>query len=188
MESDLFKTIFQSIYFFLPAYFANLSASLSRKLKFLDFLAKPVDGGKLFQGYPIFGNHKTWRGIICGSVVGTLTALVQKWLHLSFSFFQNLSFVDYSKLNIFLFGFLLSFGALFGDLLFAFFKRRQGIKPGDPWIPFDQINFLIGGFCFITPYVCLPIKIWLTLLVCTFFLHILANRLGYFLKLQKVKW
>jgi CDP-2,3-bis-(O-geranylgeranyl)-sn-glycerol synthase len=188
MQGQVLKLVFQSIYFFLPGYFANLSASLSRRIKFLDFLAKPVDCGKFFQGYPIFGSHKTWRGIISGSFLGILTAFFQKWLYLSSSFFKDLSIIDYSKLNIFLFGFLLSFGALFGDLLFAFFKRRNGIKPGDPWIPFDQINFLIGGFCFITPYVLLPIKIWIILLICTFFLHILANRLGYILKLQKVKW
>lgn len=185
---DLPKTILQSLYFFLPAYSANLSASLSRKIKLLKFLEKPVDFGKSLQGYPIFGNHKTWRGIIFGSLVGTLVAVLQKWLYLSLDIFKKLSLIDYLNLNILLLGFLLSFGALFGDLLFAFFKRRRGIKPGDPWIPFDQINFVIGGFCFVTPYLILPLKIWITLLFFTFFLHILANQLGYFLKLQKVKW
>jgi CDP-2,3-bis-(O-geranylgeranyl)-sn-glycerol synthase len=42
-------------------------------------------------------------------------------------------------------GFLLGLGAMAGDAAKSFFKRRLGIAPGHPWIPFDQIDFQIGA-------------------------------------------
>jgi CDP-2,3-bis-(O-geranylgeranyl)-sn-glycerol synthase len=31
-----------------------------------------------------------------------------------------------------------------GDAVKSFLKRRAGIRPGRPWIPFDQIDFVVG--------------------------------------------
>jgi len=184
---NFFSFIFSCLYFFLPAYFTNVMASLSKKIKIFDFFSKPLNGRKIIGGYPIFGPHKTWRGIIVGGISGFLIALLQKWLY-QYPSIVKITFFDYEKINIFLFGFLITLGAIFGDLVFAFFKRRQNIKPGQPWIPFDQINFVIGAFLFLTPYLRLEIKIWLTVLVFTFVFHVLANHIAYFLGWQKTKW
>ena len=175
------------LYFFLPAYFANMTPPIAKKLGILKFLAKPIDFDKKFLGKPIFGSHKTWRGAILALFVGFLTALVQGLLF-NLEFFKKISIVDYSKINIFLFGFLISFGDVFGDLAFAFIKRRIGLKPGAPFVPFDQINYVLGCFLFLQPYLKLNLKVWLTILVLTFFLHIIFNYLGYYLKIRDVKW
>ena len=128
-----------------------MSASLSRNINFLKPLEVPVDFNKKINGYPIFGNHKTWRGLICGTVAGMIMAIFQQYLY-QFEYIQKISLFNYQEINIFLFGFLISFGAVFGDLLFAFLKRRQNIEPGKPWIPFDQLNFVIGSFLLLTPF------------------------------------
>ncbi len=65
------------LYFFLPAYFANMTPPLVKNLQIFDFLAKPVDFGKSIKGKRIFGDHKTWRGVICALAVGAGIALLQ---------------------------------------------------------------------------------------------------------------
>jgi len=179
--------ILSCLYFFLPAYFANMTPPLIRKAGIFNFLDKPVDFGKKFFGQPIFGKNKCWRGVIFGIIVGILVAGGQNWLY-RFSFIKGISFFDYYRINIFAFGFLISAGAVFGDLLFAFFKRRLKMPPGARFIPWDQTNYVIGSALFLTPFFKIDILIWTTLFILTFLLHIIVNRLGYYLKLHCAKW
>lgn len=178
--------ILQCLYFFLPAYFANMTPTFAKKAGVLRFLAKPVDFGKKHQGFPIFGPHKTWRGIIFGVLIGILIAFFQRFLW-QFSFFKRLSFFNYRQINVFFLGFLLSFGALSGDSIASFFKRRRGIDPGRSWIPFDQISFVIGSFLLVNPFFKIRILAWFCLLVLSFLLHIIVNRIGFWLGISDSK-
>ena len=36
-------------------------------------------------------------------------------------------------------------GAMAGDSIKSFFKRRTNIPPDEPWIPFDEVDFALGG-------------------------------------------
>jgi len=175
------------IYFFLPAYLANMSPPLAKKFKILQPLEKPVDFGKKFFGQPLLGNHKTWRGVIFEFLVALVTVFLQR-IFFHFDFFKKISILDYEKINIFLFGFLISFGTVFGDLFFAFIKRRLKLKPGAPFLPFDQTNYVIGCFIFLEPFLKLGILFWIKLFLITFFLHIIVNYLGYLLKIHEAKW
>ena len=175
------------LYFFLPAYFANMTPPLARRANLFNFLDREVDFGKKFLGQPIFGKHKCWRGAILGILVGFLVAIIQSCLY-QFPAVQKISLLDYYQINIFLFGVLISAGAVFGDLLFAFIKRRLRMEPGARFLPWDQTNYVIGSAIFLTPFLKIEIMVWITLFILTFFLHIIFNRLGYYLKLHRVKW
>jgi CDP-2,3-bis-(O-geranylgeranyl)-sn-glycerol synthase len=157
------------------------------KKNLFNFLAKRVDFGKKFLGNDIFGSHKTWRGVIFGLLVGILFSFFQKFLY-QFSFFQKISLIDYSKINILLFGFLISGGAIFGDLVFAFIKRRLKLAPGAIFFPFDQINYIIGASIFLTPVFEIKIEVWILLLILTPILHVITTHLGFYLNLTKSKW
>lgn len=172
--------ILQCLYFFLPAYFANMTPTFASKFGVLGFLAKPLDFEKKYQGFPIFGPHKTWRGMILGVLIGILVALAQRLLW-QFSFFEKLSFFNYQEINVLFLGFLLSFGALLGDSVSSFFKRRQKIEPGKSWIPFDQVSFVIGAFVLVNPFFKIQISAWLYILFLSFLLHIVINRIGFWL-------
>jgi len=182
-----FISILAALYFFLPAYFANMTPTFAtyfaKSLGFLAFLGRPIDFGKKIKGKPIFGSHKTWRGIILGTSVGILLTWLQKFLW-RFSFFEKISFFNYQEINIFFLGFLISFGALFGDLICSLFKRRKNIKPGRRWIPFDQISFVFGSFLFSFPFFPIPILNWLIILVLTIPIHIFGNKIGFWLKIS----
>jgi CDP-2,3-bis-(O-geranylgeranyl)-sn-glycerol synthase len=164
-----------------------MTPPLIRRAGFFNFLDVPVDSGRKFKGEAIFGKNKNWRGVIFGVIIGILVAGLQLWLY-QFSFIKEIGLFDYSEINILVFGFLISAGAVFGDLLFAFIKRRLKMEPGQRFIPFDQTNYVIGAALFLTPYLKINILIWLTLFILTLLLHIIANRLGYYLKLHRAKW
>lgn len=172
----------QSIWFILPAGIANLAASLSR---FIPLLGYSVDFGATWKGKRIFGDHKTWRGIIFGTIFGTLTFFLQQYLY-RFDFFESLSRFDYPA-TTWILGLLLGAGAVWGDSFRSFFKRRMNRAPGTPWIPFDQIDYTIGAIA-AASIVYFPGWGFVTFTVCFGFgLHILFNLLGYALKLQKNK-
>jgi len=175
------------LYFFLPAYLANMVPPLTRRAELFNFLDKEIDFGKKFLGQPVFGKHKSWRGALLGILTGFLAALVQGRLY-QFPAIQKISFLDYGQINIFLFGFLISSGAVFGDLLFAFIKRRLKMEPGAKFLPFDQTNYVIGAAIFLTPIFKIEIMVWITIFVLTFFLHLVFNWLGYCWKLHPAKW
>ena len=174
-------------YFFLPAYFTNMAPPLIRRAGIFNFLDKPVDFGRKFKGQPILGKNKCWRGVIFGILIGILVAGLQLWLY-RFSFIKEISLFGYSEINILAFGFLISAGAVFGDLLFAFIKRRLKMEPGARFIPFDQTNYVIGAALFLTIFLKINILIWITVFILTLFLHLIFNRIGYLLGLHKNKW
>jgi CDP-2,3-bis-(O-geranylgeranyl)-sn-glycerol synthase len=160
---------------------------LIRRAGLFNFLDKPVDFDKNFLGKPFLGSHKTWRGVICGIILGMLIVWLQVWLY-QFPPVREISFLNYEQINIWLFGFLISSGAVFGDLLFAFIKRRLNIKPGGMFMPFDQTNYVVGAAIFLTFFLKINIMVWVTLFILTFLLHLIINRIGYLLGLHKNKW
>ena len=186
----MYKFIFSCFYFFLPAYFANMTPSLSATLGAFKFLGKPIDANREFQGKPILGNHKTWRGPILGSLIGMLVAFFQKWLFNNCPFAQSISIINYQEINIWLFSLLMVFGAIFRDLFFASIKRRLNLKPGAKFVPFDQINYVLGAILFLNVFSDIQIgySIWLTLLILTFVLHVAATQIGFRMGLSKSQW
>lgn len=140
-----YEIIIQALWLVLPAYIANASALLVGG-------STPIDFGKNWKdGKRILGDGKTWRGLIAGVFVGMTggfgLSIVAKYANMSELFFLGLNDFTGFPLMIPIIG-SICFGALFGDIIKSFFKRRVGIKRGDDWIPFDQIDFVLGVLLF----------------------------------------
>ena len=178
-----FMIFLQALYFILPAYFANIIPVLVKKI---NFLAWPVDFGKKLGKNYLFGSHKTWRGLFFATLGGFVFFYVQRLLY-QLGVFQNLSLIDYNAFP-FWFGALLGFGAIFGDLMKSFFKRRLSIAPGKRWVPFDQIDLVIGALVFSLFYYVADFWIWAYLCIVTIPLHIIFKYLGYWSGISKQKW
>jgi len=176
--------VFGSLYLVLPALIANMAPVFVKKVRFLDY---PLDFGSKWKGKEILGAHKTWRGLFFGIFFGIIMAFVQKLLF-SVGFFNDLSIIDYAHTNFVMLGFLLGFGALFGDAVKSLFKRRLEISSGKSWIPFDQIDFVVGSLLFLSIIYVPDWKNIAILLVIVPLLHILVNHIGYYLGINKVKW
>lgn len=174
-------------YFFIPAYIANCIPPLLGKIKFLDY---PLDNNKMLWGAPILGSHKTWRGLIAELISCSLFTWIFFEINHYFQsgIYENLGFSAYYKFGGIAFGALLGAGIIFGDVFFAFIKRRLRLRPGFPFVPFDQTNYVIGAFLFVEPIAHFGFNFWAILFFLTFFIHIIFNRIGYNLGLHKAKW
>jgi CDP-2,3-bis-(O-geranylgeranyl)-sn-glycerol synthase len=151
------QSVLQILYFFLPAYLANMSPVLARP--WFCALAIPIDGGRTLWGKPILGSHKTWRGLLAGVIAGVLAYEFQRWLH-GAGVARDLAMIDYT-LHPVLPGLLMGLGAGVGDAVKSFFKRRIDIKPGASWPVFDQLDFVVGAYLFVLPVFAPPL--WLTM-------------------------
>lgn len=179
-------TILVAFYLVLPAYFANMAPVIFAKLGWFKFLAAPIDRGKKIGGDYIFGTGKTWRGVVAAVILGIIVAAIQAGLYY-YETFKSISLLNYSTKFI-IFGVLAGLGAILGDLLKSFIKRRVGIKSGKSWPIFDQVDFIVGFFLFTYWLVYPDLKIILTVFLLTLILHPLTNLSAYFLKIKKVWW
>ncbi len=163
-----------ALLFFLPAGLANMTPPLANKIPILNQWKTPLDFGKTWRGKRLFGNNKTWRGLVSGTIVGGVTAMI----------ISKLNTNTVVTLAPFLVGSLLGLGALMGDAVESFFKRQRGFKPGQSWFPFDQIDYILGGLLIIAPVIRLPLWAGFTIAIVYFGLHLLTAYLGYLLKLK----
>lgn len=139
--------ILQSLWLILPAYIANGSAVLVGG-------GTPIDFGKKYKdGKRILGDGKTWRGLFTGALIGmiggfglSIAAKIITPTEYNYIDFENLTFLGFPLMIPMIFS--ICFGALMGDIIESFFKRRIGKNRGENWIPFDQIDFIIGTLFF----------------------------------------
>ncbi len=139
----------------------------------------PLDLNKKLWGSPLFGKGKTIIGTLAGIVTGTLAGAIITILS---------PYVLGLVPNYIEVAFYLALGAILGDLLKSFFKRRFGIKSGEKWDLADQLDFILGGLL-LSCIVRFP-EYWVVvvLLVATFFIHRFTNWVAYLWKLKKVPW
>ena len=140
-----YEIIIQSLWCILPAYVANASALLVGG-------GLPLDFGKYWKdNRRILGDGKTWRGLITGAFVGMTggfgLSVVAKYAALSdFAFLGINDFTGFPLMIPIIAS--ICFGALIGDIVESFFKRRIGRTRGQDWIPFDQLDFILGALFF----------------------------------------
>jgi len=193
INNALLLLLLQSAYFLIPAYFANMAPPIAKKFKFLEFLNIPIDRGRSFKdGRNIFGKNKTYRGYVVGAIGGIIGAYLQMFLF-KFPIFHQISIpgIDYTNhLVVISLGILLSFGAITGDLIESFFKRRMNKDSGQSFVPWDQIDHVMGAYLFALPIVFnfISWQLFLCSLIITFFLHVIINHIAFYLHIRNEKW
>jgi CDP-2,3-bis-(O-geranylgeranyl)-sn-glycerol synthase len=137
-----YEIIIQALWIVLPAYIANASALLVGG-------GTPIDFGKNWKdGKRILGDGKTWRGLISGAFIGMTGGfgLSVVAIYANNSDFDFLGLNDFGRFPLMIpiiAG--ICFGALLGDISASFVKRRVGKSRGEDWIPFDQLDFILGA-------------------------------------------
>lgn len=173
------------LWFFLPAGVANMAPVFAAKIPVLSSLDTPLDGGLKLNGKRIFGDHKTVRGLISGILLAILFVWLQQVLYTAQPSWFGWSELDYRFVNPLIVGFLLGFGALGGDALKSFFKRQLGVKPGDSWFPFDQIDYILGAIIITAGIITLPFVFYLFSILLWICLHLVVSYIGFLLKLKE---
>ena len=160
------EIVTEALLFIGPSYVANAAPLLFGG-------GRPLDGGRNFvDGNPIFGSHKTVRGLFAGVMAGTVIGLGE-------------SLADSSLL---LGGFLIALGAVLGDLLGAFLKRRLRMKPGSPFPVVDQLDFVLGGLIFGSLVFPMSLTAILLVVFVTPPIHLGTNYGAYLLGIKKNYW
>ena len=163
----------RSLLYVLPAYFSNGAPVLFGG-------GRPIDGGRTFRdGRPIFGPRKTVRGFISGVLVGTLTGLALGLLLEESPIYPKPDAIM---------GFLMGLGAMAGDLMGSFLKRRLNRPPGAPAPGLDQLDFLLGAIAFSLPYRFPGLDVLACALLLTPAIHLATNYGAYKLGLKKEPW
>jgi len=135
-----YEIIIQAFWLIIPAYVANASALLVGG-------GTPIDFGKTYKDKKrILGDGKTWQGLFAGSFIGMsagfgLSVAAKYAQAYDFPIYLN-DFTGFPMMIPLIFS--ICFGALLGDIVESFFKRRQDIPRGSDWIPFDQLDFIVG--------------------------------------------
>ncbi len=170
-----------AVLFLCPAFVANAAPLI---VKNIVRNRHPVDFGKTFiDGRRIFGDSKSWEGLVAGVVAGALVGLLLAPV------FQG------RYLETALSGFLQGAAAMLGDLTNSFLKRRIGLKPGAPLPVLDQLSFVVTALLVVHLLnlgSLVGVRVGLAestaVLVLALVLHPLTNYVAYLLKLKEVPY
>ena len=167
--------VLQSLWFIAPAYAANAFPPLLKG-------RKPIDSGMKFGKYRVFGDGKTIEGTMGGIAFGIFFGFIQ-------IYFQTMIPAELGLLQMTLpIITLLSVGAILGDLVNSFFKRRFGIQRGERVSIINRLDFLFGALILSYPVVRIGWEYVLILLIITPIMHKLANLLAFALNIKKVPY
>ncbi len=167
MATDLlYVLLLYPIIFILPAWIANGTPVIFGG-------GAPLDFNRKLGGKPIFGRHKTLRGTASGLAGGLVIAALE---YVFFSLPLEL-------------GVALVIGAIAGDLIGSFLKRRIGFKEGANVLLLDQYSFFVVAILFSLPFGGLPNYIGIVVIVIlTGILHKGTNVLAHRARIKSVPW
>ncbi len=176
------ETVVVAIWAMLPAYIPNNVAVLAGG-------GRPIDGGRtLGDGKRILGDGKTWRGTAFGTAAGVAVALVLNGVH---PLVSDVVVADPFPIAA---AVSLAFGAMVGDILASFLKRRTGRERGAAFPGIDQLDFVVVSLLltaivstgwFLDTFT-LPVLV--AVFVLTPLLHVSTNMIAYALGLKDEPW
>lgn len=168
--------ILQALWFIAPAYAANAFPPLLRG-------KKPIDSGAKWGKYRILGDGKTIEGTAGGVAFGIFFGLIQIYFQPLLAPF-GLGLFEMTLPVII----LLSIGALLGDMINSFFKRRLGIERGGKVSVINRLDFVIGALVLVYPVAGFNLQNTIIIIIITPIIHKLANILAFALNIKKVPY
>ncbi|MBI4508299.1 MAG: CDP-archaeol synthase [Deltaproteobacteria bacterium] len=174
------------------------------KMDLLSVFAVPLDGGRRAFGERIFGDNKTWRGVVvmvCGSA---LLGAVQGLLGGPWARSAGVEPIDFARLGggtgaaAMALGYLqvnavLGLGYVLGELPNSFLKRRVGIAPGNTaqssvgnvFFLIDQADSVLAALGLVMLFFPYPWRTFALGIICLTGLHLVLNAVLYLGKLRR---
>ncbi len=214
--ADWVALLIFSLLIIVPAYISNASMVITGG-------GKPIDGGKYFRdGRRILGDHKTWNGLKGPLYIGIPISfcifllfnglwepingiIVDATTQGQYALYDNIGIFKYyfiggefpiNFLVLIIRIVLASYGAVLGDLIGSFLKRRFDIKSGAPFWIIDQLDFALVALLFVSipgfiaPNLFLLPDIFIItfLIILTPAVSIIANTVAFVINLKDVPW
>ena len=161
------------------------------KKRWFASLATPIDGGRTLGGLPIFGDNKTWRGLL----VAVAAAVVGVWIQRDVigARVGAVAVVDYAAANPIFLGAALGLGAMLGELPNSFVKRQLDVAPGTTargaravvFYLWDQVDMLMLTWPLLLPWVTPSLRLVATTFALAVTVHPLVSLIGYLVGARK---
>jgi CDP-2,3-bis-(O-geranylgeranyl)-sn-glycerol synthase len=175
-----FANLLQIFLIFSPAFVANAVPVVAKNIPYIRRFSRPVHAEWL-------GKNKTVRGLItwvlAGMMLGLFLFLIRGILVGILPLYSDYFNLYSSWTGAMFLGGWLGLGALVGDMVKSFFKRRLGIKPGTMFQPWDGIDYMLGAIIFMLPYYNGGIVEYIFLLIIGPVLSLFTNTCAY-----KIGW
>ena len=178
------ETVVVAVWVMLPAYVPNNAAVLAGG-------GRPVDGGRtLGDGRRALGDGKTWRGTVAGTAAGVVVALALNLLAPVATDLTGLELPVFPASA----AASLSAGAMLGDILASFLKRRTGRERGAALPGVDQLDFVVAALALTFPIATgwfratFTLPVLVVVVVLTPLLHVGTNAGAYALGLKGEPW
>jgi hypothetical protein len=181
--------ILQLLVFAIPVTFAAIVHMVVVRLRMLEWLNHPLDLGKRFRGERIFGDSKTFRGILVMVMMSMAGVALLWWLLVWFPGLQHYNILDFGQYSTIFYGLLYGLGYTLAELPNSFAKRQAGIPEGKrgSWlnILIDQADSPIGCLLILWPFTGIDVVFMLAGSVFYLFLHLFFNVMLYLAGLRK---
>jgi len=180
---DLVGTVAVAVWAMLPAYVPNNAAVLAGG-------GRPIDGGRTWGDSRLLGDGKTWRGTAVGTLAGVALALALNALRPAVADAVDVALPEFPAVAML----TLALGAMLGDVLASFLKRRTGRERGAAFPLVDQLDFVVVALALTAlaapgwfgETFTLPVLV--AVVVLTPLLHLLTNGIAYALGLKDEPW
>ncbi len=180
------------VYLLLPILAGAVFLGCCAKYNYLSKLCYPVDFGVKIRGKALFGQNKTFRGLIGMGLGSSACFLLQAQILHFLPEVRRIEIINYDISPAWLFGFVLGIGSILGELPNSFLKRQLGIEPGGTtggrlkllFFVLDQIDVLLG-FWFILAFIT-SVSLFRVVIsvIIVFFVHLLISYVAFRLDIR----
>jgi hypothetical protein len=186
-NSLTFMTEFLKIsYLISPLLLGLLFHGLCMKFHWLHSLGFPIDHGRSFRTKRLFGNNKTYRGIVAVAMGTAIGFSIQTILHVSIEP-RDLELLDYKIPSVSFIGLAMGAAAMLSELPNSFIKRQLDIAPGTAasgatglvFYFIDQVDMLAGVWLVLGFVVPISVERILWSIVFLFVAHQAVTVIGY---------
>lgn len=163
------ELLVKALKLYFPAMVANAAPVFLKSGTPIDLSAKFIDKKR------ILGDGKTFEGLAIGLFFGVYVGIIESMV--------------FSEQTYFVAGFSGALGAMIGDILGSFVKRRLGLERGAPAPVLDQLDFIYGATMLLYLFNLAPtFEEFIVIQILAFTLHVLTNRIAYVLGFKHVPW
>jgi hypothetical protein len=180
-------------YLFLPLLVGLALHGFCIKYDGLAFLCRPIDRRRKFRGKRIFGDNKTYRGLVVVSLGTAIGFGLQSLLLHRIASVKDVELFDYAFFSSVALGLAVGVAAMLSELPNSFIKRQFEIAPGTAakgwkaliFYVYDQIDFLLGAWLVLA--IVVPVTVGRVLLSAVLLLvaHQIMSSVGYALGMRR---
>ncbi len=181
--------ILSLLIFAAPVVFAAILHMVAVTFDWVSWLKEPIDGGKTLHGKRIFGDSKTWRGIVLMVLFSIIGCVGLAVLVTSLEGIKALSIFNFDRYSPVFYGVLFGLGYTLAELPNSFWKRQNGIENGQRGtvvnVLIDQADSAIGCLLLLYPFTNMSLVFFASGCVFYLFLHLFFNILLFSVGLRK---